>query len=135
MKNKLKFLDGESYVDEVAEYDSIREDIPKYLGISEDEWIEFKHGDSVDKTNVYGLYCSTGFASINQQSADGPGHFLANKTRYLLKSIENMEDAMKQMRKQTISLAQTVDRVTRNRRNRECINKMEILNRIKKENK
>ena len=44
-----------------------------------------------------------------------------------------MEDAMKQMRKQTISLAQTVDKVTRNRRNRECINKMEILNRIKKE--
>ena len=129
MKNKLKFLDGESYVDEVAEYDSIREDIPKYLGISKDEWIEFKPGDS----KVYGLYCSTGFANINQQSADGPGHFLANKTRYLLKSIENMEDAMKQMRKQTISLAQTVDKVTRNRRNRECINKMEILNRIKKE--
>ena len=50
MKNKLKFLDGESYVDEVAEYDSIREDIPKYLGISKDEWIEFKPGDS----KVYG---------------------------------------------------------------------------------
>jgi len=130
MKNRHKFLDGESYADEVAEYEKIKDNLPEYLGISKKEWVKLEKDFKVS-----GLYYSEGLASINQQLADGPGMFLEYRIGRILDSIENLNKGLEQITKDAVYLNGLIKRVTVNRHNRACIERMEILNKIKQNKK
>ena len=129
MKNRRK-LDGESYVDEVAEYEKIKDNLPEYLGISKKEWVKIEKDFTVS-----GLYYSEGLASINQQFADGPGMFLEYRIKRILKDIESLNEGLEQITKDAVYLNGLIKRVTVNRRNRACIERMKILNKIKQNKK
>ena len=130
MKNKLKFLDGDSYVDEVDEYEAIKDNIPEYLGVSKDEWLKLEKD-----YKVTGLYCSEGLASINTQLADGPGMFLKYRITNILEDIKDLDKTLKSITKDAVYLGGLIQRVTVNRHNRACIERMEILNEIKQNKK
>ena len=126
---------GKEVSDKTLQYEKIKDNIPEYLGITEDEW------HNLDKDLKFiGLYSTTDYWKPQKQICDGPGRFLRDWITFIKNDIKRMAKIKAEYEKTEDSLIKHINKleelikqVSLNRYDRACEQKMDILNKLKKQ--